>query len=112
MAGFGNDGIGRKNGGCCVDETELDAGETSISMFARRGGLVFCVILNFGRSKDDLESNGFDFFSLLSILVVFVAVVFEEIFRRIAASNSCSRPCGLSIFRGGGVRTSSGIIFA
>ena len=45
MAGFGNEGIGRKNGGCCVDETELDAGETSMSIFARRGELVFCVIL-------------------------------------------------------------------
>ena len=66
--------------------------------------------LNLGRSMDDLDSVGFDFRSLLSTLVVFVAVVFEEIFRRIAASNSCSKPCGLSIFLGGGVRTSSGTI--
>ena len=63
--------------------------------------------LNLGRSKEDLESDGLGFRSLLSILVVLVAVVFE-IFRRIAASNSCSKPCGLSIVLGGGVRTSSG----
>ena len=42
---FGNDGMGRKKGGCCVDETEFDAGETSISMFAKRGLFVFWVIL-------------------------------------------------------------------
>ena len=68
------------------------------------------IYLNFGRSMDGLDSVGLDFRSLLSIRVVFVAVVFEEIFRRIAASNSCSKPCGLSIFLGGGVRTSSGTI--
>ena len=42
---LGNDGMGRKKGGCCVDETEFDAGETSISMFAKRGLFVFWVIL-------------------------------------------------------------------
>ena len=36
-------------------------------------------------------------------------VLVEDIFRRIAASNSCSSPCGLSMVRGGGVNISSGI---
>ena len=39
--GFGKEGIGRKNGGCCVDDTEFDAGETSMSIFDRRGDFVF-----------------------------------------------------------------------
>ena len=42
---------------------------------------------------------------LSTSLLVFV----DDIFRRIAASNSCSRPCGLSMVLGGGVNISSGI---
>ena len=42
---------------------------------------------------------------LSTSLLVFV----DDIFRRIAASNSCSSPCGLSMVLGGGVNISSGI---
>ena len=41
---------------------------------------------------------------LSTSLLVFV----DDIFRRIAASNSCSNPCGLSMVLGGGVNISSG----
>ena len=75
-----------------------------MSIFVRRGDLVFWVILNFGLSIEGLNSACFR--SPLSTRVVFVAVVFE-IFLRIAAKSSCSRPCGRSIVLGGGVGISS-----